>query len=413
MRHISDKNRVKGEHIMVWTPLFSLALLASVFAIGDCVAKKTKGLISSLVVSSIVYLIGFLSGIIPMDSIENTGLTALMSSVGIGLVITSLGTSIKIGDFIREWKTVLIALCGLIGLAGVCFLVGPIFFGREYSIAAASPISGGAIAAIIAQSAALEAGREDIGAYVMLLLALQQLIGIPTASFILRKRMKQMGRKGDFANSIDIKKVGAEEKRKPWEFSSKSGGSNFYIAKLAIVAAAAGLVANLTIIPKSSPTNYILNPNIAYLIFGLLFAHMGFLERDLTTKSQSFGILMLALCALVPASLTVSGKDVLSMLFPIVGMLVFGAIGLGIGGLLCGKILKYDIGVSSALALCAMIGYPATQIISNEIVENMDLTEKEKKVALDYLLPKMLISGFTSVTIASVVFASIVCKYIF
>lgn len=401
---------------MIWTPLFSLALLASVFAIGDVVAKKTKGIISSLVVASVIYLVGFLSGIIPTDSIDSTGLTALMGSVGIGLVITSLGTSIKIGDFIKEWKTVVIALAGLLGLAAVCFLIGPIFFGREYSIAAASPISGGAIAAIIAQSVAVEAGREDLGAYIMLLLALQNMIGIPVASFILSKRMTQMGKNGVFrAKQItEIKKENETVgKKRPLEFPGKNSGSNFYIAKLAIVAAAAGIVANLTVIPNSNPTNYILNPNIAYLIFGLIFAHLGFLERDLTTKSQSFGVLMLATCALVPASLTVSKDELISMLVPIVGMLLIGAVGLGIGGLIFGKLLKYDVWVSVALALCAMIGYPATQIISNEVVENLDLPEEEKKVALDYLMPKMLISGFTTVTIASVVFASIVCKFIF
>lgn len=401
---------------MIWTPLFSLALLASVFVIGDIVAKKTKGIISSLVVASVIYLVGFLSGIIPTDSIDNTGLTALMGSVGIGLVITSLGTSIKLGDFIKEWKTVVIALAGLLGLAAVCFLIGPIFFGREYSIAAASPISGGAIAAIIAQSEAVQAGREDLGAYIMLLLALQNMVGIPAASFILSKRMSQMGKNGVFRNKqITETQKGKEkgEKKGLLEFSIKNDGSNFYIAKLAIVAAVAGIVANLTVIPNSNPTNYILNPNIAYLIFGLVFAHLGFLERDLTTKSQSFGVLMLATCALVPASLTVSKEELFSMLAPIVGMLLIGAVGLGLGGLIFGKLLRCDIWVSVALALCAMIGYPATQIISNEVVENMDLPEEEKKAALDYLMPKMLISGFTTVTIASVVFASIVCKFIF
>lgn len=403
---------------MTWTPLLALALLSVVFALGDYVAKKTKGLISSLVVASVIYLIGFLSGILPADSIDSTGLTDLMYTVGIGLIITSLGTSIRLNDFVREWKTVLIALVGLLGLALVSFLIAPPLFGKDFALSAACPISGGAIAAIIAQSAVLDAGRTDLGAYVMLLLALQQLVGIPVASAILRKRLQTMSAKGMFVNTEALAaaagvETAAPQKKLPLAFAPKDAGSNFYIAKLAIVAAVAGVVASWTVIPNSNPTNYVLNPNVAYLLFGLVFAHFGFLDRDLTSKSQSYGLLMLAVCALVPAALNVSLQELASLIVPIIGMLLLGAVGLGLGGLLCGKILRVDGWVSFALGLCAMIGYPATQIISVEIAEGLNVEEQQKKAALDYLMPKMLLAGFTSVTIASVIFASIVSQFIF
>lgn len=403
---------------MTWTPLLALALLCCVFALGDLVAKKTKGLISSLVVASVIYMIGFFSGIVPADSIDSTGLTGLMYTVGIGIVITSLGTSIRLHDFVQEWKTVLISLAGLLGLAAVCFWVGPLLFGRDYALAAACPISGGAIAAIIAQGTVLDAGRLDLAAYVMLLLALQQLVGIPVASVILKHRLAKMSAENAFGRgqlSAAPRQGQAEVKARhlPLAFSPKGAGSNFYLAKLALVAALAGVVANWTVIPNSNPTNYILNPNIAYLLFGLIFAHFGFLDRDLSSKTQSFGLLMLATCALVPASLNVSPQELVSMLLPIVGMLLIGAVGLGLGGFLCGKLLRCDGWVSFALGLCAMIGYPATQIISAEIADGLNVDEAQKKAALDYLLPKMLIAGFTSVTIASVIFASIVSQFIF
>lgn len=60
-----------------------------------------------------------------------------------------------------------------------------------------------------------------------------------------------------------------------------------------------------------------------------------------------------------------------------------------------------------------MVGYPATQIVSIEIADGLNVSPEQKKAALDYIMPKMLISGFTSVTIASVIFASIVSQFIF
>ena len=401
---------------MTWTPLLALALLAWVFALGDRIAKKTKGLISSLVVASVIYLIGFMTGLLPADSIDSTGMTNLIYTVGVGMVITSLGTSIRVGDFIKEWKTVLIALVGLLGLAAMSFLVEPAIFGKDFALSAACPISGGAIAAIIAQSAALDAGREDLAAFVMLLLALQQLVGIPVVSAILKKRLTKMSSEGAFSMPLPTATSAITQqkpKKLPLAWSPEGGGSNFYLAKLVLVAAVAGVVAGWTEIPGSDPTNYILNPNIAYLLFGLIFAHFGFLDRDLTAKTQSFGLLMLATCALVPASLNISFQEFVSLLLPIVGTLLLGAVGLGLGGLLCGKILRCDGWVSFALGICAMVGYPATQIISVEIAEGLDVAPEQKKAALDYLMPKMLISGFTSVTIASVIFASIVSQFIF
>ena len=400
---------------MTWTPLLALALLAWVFALGDRIAKKTKGLISSLVVASVIYLIGFMSGLLPSDSIDSTGLTNLMYTVGIGMIITSLGTSIRVADFIKEWKTVLIALVGLLGLAAVSFLVEPAIFGKDFALSAACPISGGAIAAIIAQSTALEAGRDDLAAFVMLLLALQQLMGIPVASIILKKRLSRMSLDGAFDLTVPAAAVTetAKAKKLPLAWSPAGVGSNFYLAKLVIVAAVAGVVANLTEIPGSNPTNYILNPNIAYLLFGLVFAHFGFLDRDLTAKTQTFGLIMLATCALVPASLNLRLETLLSLLLPIVGTLLIGAVSLGLGGMICGKVLKCDVWVSCALGICAMVGYPATQIVSIEIADGLNVSPEQKKAALDYIMPKMLISGFTSVTIASVIFASIVSQFIF
>ena len=42
-----------------------------------------------------------------------------------------------------------------------------------------------------------------------------------------------------------------------------------------------------------------------------------------------------------------------------------------------------------------------------------DFTELEKVYALDYVMPKMIVGGFTTVTIASVVFAGIIAPMIF
>ena len=109
----------------LWTPLFSIMVFTLVFGvIGGLVSSKTKAIISAVIVGCIIYLIGYLTGIIPTNSPQDTGLTTMMSNFGIALMVTNLGTMINLKDLVKEWKTVVIAIIGLVGLAVVSFTIG-------------------------------------------------------------------------------------------------------------------------------------------------------------------------------------------------------------------------------------------------------------------------------------------------
>ena len=58
-----------------------------------------------------------------------------------------------------------------------------------------------------------------------------------------------------------------------------------------------------------------------------------------------------------------------------------------------------------------MIGFPGTLIISEEIANQLGETEEERDFVLSHILPKMLIAGFTTVTIASVFLAGFLVKF--
>ena len=69
--------------------------------------------------------------------------------------------------------------------------------------------------------------------------------------------------------------------------------------------------------------------------------------------------------------------------------------------------------MSIAIGCTALIGYPLTQILTEEVLSVLDIDEETKQKLNNALLPKMLVGGFTTVTIASVVFAGIVVPMIF
>ena len=54
-----------------------------------------------------------------------------------------------------------------------------------------------------------------------------------------------------------------------------------------------------------------------------------------------------------------------------------------------------------------------TMLIAEDASSTMKGTDKERENALAYALPKMLVGGFTSVTLASVAFAGIVSPMVF
>ena len=68
--------------------------------------------------------------------------------------------------------------------------------------------------------------------------------------------------------------------------------------------------------------------------------------------------------------------------------------------------MPFTLAVS--LGITCTFGFPTTMLISQEVATAMGETEEQRKALLNYLLPKMLVAGFVTVTITSVVLAGFV-----
>ena len=101
-----------------------------------------------------------------------------------------------------------------------------------------------------------------------------------------------------------------------------------------------------------------------------------------------------------------------SMVWPIIVAFVAGVIGLFAVGLLAGKILGFSVPMSLAVATTCMYGFPGTLILSEEISSKVGQTEDERKMLLDKILPVMLVSGFTTLTIVSVIIAGFFNRFL-
>ena len=96
-------------------PVVAFVVVMAVWTVSEFVAKKTKSLLSSLFVASLIFLVGFLTGIFPDDLLASSSLLAL-AGVVVGFIIVHLGTMISLDDFKKQWKTFLIGVSTVLGI---------------------------------------------------------------------------------------------------------------------------------------------------------------------------------------------------------------------------------------------------------------------------------------------------------
>ena len=255
---------------------------------------------------------------------------------------------------------------------------------------------------------ATAAGRLDLAGYAALIMGLQSMIGMPISSFCLKKELAKMKAENRFSAEGEVKS--AFKLPETNLFKDPKGvfdSSTYKFFKLAFAAVLANVLTNLT--------GGALNVNVSYLIVGVLLRKVNFLQKNMLQSAGGYGICMMAIYGLMFNGFAgISPSDLMRMLVPIIGMFALGVVGIGILAAITGKFVGYSPAVAIAVGMTALYGYPGTEVLSKEVVSSMkDFTEEEKAKALDYVMPKMIVGGFTTVTVASVVFAGIIAPMIF
>ncbi len=391
--------------------LYALLFILVVYTIGDVVASITISIVPSLFVCSVIFLGGFWLGI-PKTLFKDS----LLYSIGallIPVLLVHMGSMLNINQLKAQWNTVLISIGGIVGIVILLLLVASKIVGKETAIVAAPPISGGLIAGLQMGDKAEAIGRLDLKLMATLLVVLQGFVGYPLASFCLRReaktiiKLKNNGYK--FENDKEVQEV---DRKMIFQLPKKLRSSNYYFAKATLVAAIA--VSISACLQKIDTGNLFLNAlvrldkNVLSLIFGIIFAQVGLLEREPLNKANVFGFGMASLMAVIYGGLAGSTiQDILNIIIPLVICLLIGTVGIGIMSVLVGKFLKVRPWMAFAIGSSALFGFPGTFIVSKEVSEAIAIDESEKELILNQILPKMLVAGFITVSIGSVILAGL------
>lgn len=399
------------------TAITAFFIITLVFAIGEVISAKTKGWVSSFAVMIIVFVVmGGTLKIMPENMVETAGLNNILVTYGMALTFVNLGCNLNFKELIREWKTVLVVCGGLLAVIAFCFTLGTLIFGREYALSACGTICGGFGSTVVTSNIANEAGRPEIAMFVTILMSCQQLVGVPIASICLSKEAARFVKAG----GMDLPAISQQAKEKASE--AKKGFSIQIIKeqpdwmqtpmmmfmKMGFLGFIADMVSKFTG----------LNSTLSYMLFGFLGAELGFLERGALKKSGGEQLVLLGSFAyLITSYLTLSIGELGQMLLPVFGLLICGAIAVMIISPLVGKLVKWSVPASMAVGLSCLLGYPFTLGLATEAVNNcargQNYTEEQIRRLENHLVPKMVIGGVVSVSIVSVIIASIIGPMIF
>ncbi len=397
-------------------PVLAFVVVMLVWTVADFVSKKTKSLLSSLFVASLIFLVGFLTDIFPEDLLTSSSLLGL-AGVVVGFIIVHLGTMISLDDFKQQWRTLLIGIATVIGI-GVLLLLAGVLFGsggdrindygdliataRDFVIAGIGALSGGTISVLIVQEAALGVGLTTVAAFPVLVAALQGLLGFPITSLLLRReatRLKGEYRAGRLAAPAQVEASEGAEGRLP-EFLRTTPGTLFCVGVVVLVS-----------IGINNLTGGVLNTFVMALLFGIVLRTTGVFKPSVLSGIDSFGLMMLAILILVFGPLaTLEPADLAALAVPLLLTFGFGLVGIAVFSAVVGKLLGYTIPMSVAIGLTSLYGFPGTMILPQEAAKAAGETEEEVAAIENVMLPKMIVAGFSTVTITSVIVTSIIAS---
>ncbi|MDE4086093.1 hypothetical protein PO902_13690 [Planococcus maritimus] len=390
--------------------MLALAIMAFILYIGELISIRTKAWIPSIFVSGVLFLIGYWT-FFPEDIVTIGGIPPVVATLLIYLLITNMGTLLSLDELKKQWRTILIALSGILGIVVFLLAIGTLLFDFQTVIVAIPPLVGGLVSALIMSEGATAAGLPTLAVFAIVIYVIQGFAGYPLTSVMLKREgrnLLQKYRNNELTDYAPLAAGTAEEKvqdEKPKLFAAlpeKYNTDFFKFFRLALVGYAAYLASTL-----AAPIVEI-SPYVLCLLFGVLARSIGFLERHPLQKANGFGFAIMALLLFIFDGLkTATPQMMLEILYPLIGCIIIGLIGMYIFSFIIGKILKVSKEMAFACSLTALYGFPADYIITVEVINALTQDEKEREMLTSRMLPPMLVAGFITVTIVSVILAGI------
>ena len=376
------------------------------FGIGDFLGVATKAKVSAVFVSLMLFLVAFMMGWIPPDIIKRAGLDQIAKWAVLFLVF-SMGTTINMRELIAEWRTVATAFLAMGVIMLSAFLMMPLI-GYEETIVSVPIVTGGIVATQIMTEAAMEKGFAMAAALGTIVFAVQKFLGTPIASYFglreARRLVAEYRETGVVPQFDNAKPVAEDPKPTFFERHKKYYGAFTSLAITAFFAWVAFLLGKATG----------LSATIWALILGAVVGSTGYLPKNILKHANAAGIFNCAVFgAIIPSLAKIRPEDILTLSYGIgvIFVISIAAIVVFFYLLPFWKILG-SRNVAVGVASCQLLGFPATYLIVNEVINAVAENDVERKIISDRLMSKYLVAGFATVTSFSVIVAGFFVQFL-
>lgn len=400
---------------------YSLFICLGIFAIGDVLAVATKARLSSVFVALMLFLVGFLSGVIPGDIIAKARLTELASWASV-FVVFHMGTTINLGELLKEWKTVVMSMFAMVVAVVSVFIVIPLI-GKEAAVVSIPVVNGGIIATQIMVGAAEKAAEGLTGdaqkvmalaaALGTIVYAIQKFVGTPPASFFGLKeaeliladfRKKKAEGLVEGVASTEQKENKGEQKKTIYQ----ALGLDKYYTHFTCLGVTAFFCWLAYWLQMKTTVNY----SIWALFLGALAGQLHLVPEKILDKGRAIGLLNMAIFAgIIPSLARINLGDLSTLAFQTV--VVFAAVLIGsfvfIYLLPTWKLIG-SRNLSVGIAMAQLLGFPATYLIANEVATAAAENEEEREAVLKRIMPAYVVAGLASVTTLSIIIAGFFTK---
>ena len=396
--------------MVLYNAFLAVVIVCVCYVIGEWVADLSKAWIPSVLVTAILFLIGYWTVFLATLN-DDTGLASFAGTIGVLMFITHIGTVISLKQLIEQWKTVVVCLVGLAGMVALCWFICPLIMEKTLVIAGLPPLTGGIVAALTMQKAAAAAGLKEAAVFAIAMYSVQGLAGYPITALCLHaegKRLIKEWRSGELdlseAEIAKMKTIGlstigddSDIKKPIPPIPAKFNTPVLIIGKVALSVWISSLVGQL--IPQI--------PTIVWcLIISVILTRLGFLDTSSLSRANTYTIFMFAAMLSVFSGLKDCTPHMLKTLIgPMLIMIIIGVIGMAIAAFVIAKIFKMSFPLALANGLTALYGFPCDAIITESTCNSLTEDPDERGYLMSKMFPSMVVGGFVTVTITSVIFA--------
>ena len=389
---------------MLQEPVIATMLILGLVALGEIISVISNARVPMLFVAMMGYLVLLWLGIFPKNLLANSTFLTVGAVLGTAPILVHMGTLIPLKMIRSQWRAVIIAIIGISFATLFILTIVTFLFDYKTAVAGTGPLNGGIIAVLITSEGLKELGFVSLLTIPALIMALQSFIGIPVANLLLRKhavKIREQINTGSFVSSNNV--AFEENDDEKLIIPKKYRTPLVLLFMLFIGGAIAVALAKLTGIPYS----------LWALAIGIIGRLVKFYPERVMEKSNSFTVGMAGIIFIVIGMMNdITFNMFIDQLPAVATTLVVGVLGILLGGFIGSKLFKLDHYLAIPVALTSTFGFPGDYIVCEEVSRSIGETDEERKKIFNEILTPMLVGGFTTVTLGSVVIASILIKTI-